>query len=183
MKKANYLIRMICCGLLFCCIISCNEKDEGVSQIQPEEQNFATRMDIPKGYGDYGNDDYYQLTFKVGHHIDSCKNSCILIWGIVGHIDCMGYGDACSLTLFGSLCPPTDGIVSKTFSFEVDKTTHSELENIKTTGFEMPARSLKLTQTHKGYNYMNIPAQWVERVDSTKRFLIQDITLSNTPLY
>ena len=191
MKKANYLIQMICCGLLFCCIISCNKKDEVTPQIQPQERNVATRMDIPKGYGDSESGNYYQLSFSAGHHADSCKNGCITIWGKTGHIDCMGLGNACVGTLFGVLMETEDlgyakkksDDVSEIFSFEVNQTAHSVLENITTSSFEMPARSLRFAPTHEGYNYMNIPEQWIERVDSTQRFLIKNIVLSNTPLY
>jgi len=184
MKKSNNVIKMIFCGLLFCCI-SCDKNGESTPQLLLDEQNVAIPMEIPKTNGFY--DNYYQLVIKVGHPADSCKG-CVVILGKVQHIDCLGYGHYCSSSLFGSLVVgdivlAKSGKKSESFSFEVDQTTHSALENITTNSFEMPARSLRFAEPFNEYNYMNIPAQWIERIDSTQKFLIEDIVLSNTPLY
>ena len=128
--------------MLFC---SCTKK----VQRNQYYSNVATILETStKSYTDYN------ISTYCGHDRSLCKNSCITIYGVPTHIDCMGFGNLCTI----NFSIRTILVTSNNYTATTLDSTALTNEDF----FNMPSRSLFVEYDEKNNEvWLNIPAQLV----------------------
>lgn len=122
--------------------------------------------------------DPIEITYAVGHTVEECNNSCITLYGVQGHVDCQGWGDACVVTI--RIWPIGGETKGATFNALVDTVWSLTSEDF----FLMPARSLTVMGTENNTTtYLNIPSQILFRDTTTQQFTFKGLFFSSTPAY
>ena len=151
---------------------ACNKIDNNVNK-DPKQDNYATVGDpFSKEDGPI------EITTTVGHDISECNNSCTIVNGIPGHVDCQGSGEACLITI--RIWPVGGQPKGGTFNAVVDTVWSLTTEDY----FNMPDRSLTvLNAPTENEAYLNIPAQLVYRDTVTQQFTFTGLFFSATAAY
>jgi hypothetical protein len=137
-------------------------------------QNYAVMSDNSMKEGS----DPIEITYAVGHTAQDCNNSCITLYGVDGHVDCQGWGEACIVTI--RIWPIGGETKSATFNALVDTVWSLTSEDF----FIMPARSLTVMGTEENAPmYLNIPSQILFRDTTTQQFTFKGLFFSNKPAF
>jgi hypothetical protein len=116
----------------------------------------------------------YLFAFTVGHLITDCGGSCITINFKPTHADCMGYGHVCNTAA---------AVTIQQVGTAITATTTDTFGLTSEDFFLMPARSLNYTDDHHNHIFLNIPAQFLFRDNTTKQFTFTGLFFSNTAAY
>lgn len=120
------------------------------------------------------NNNTYLITIMMGHPASGCKG-CVMMYGRLIHIDCMGDGNECVNSSTVNLVQ----ISANDYTATTLDSTALTTEDF----FLMPDRSL-LTEDEKGQPiYLNIPAQLVFRDSVSRQFTFNNLYYSNTQVY
>jgi hypothetical protein len=115
-----------------------------------------------------------RLLFFTGHSIEVCGGQCVKILGEFGHIDCRGFGDACSNVTRAHLSMDESG--NYTLILEDPDIFGEYLE------FDFPSRSLFITNPQNATElWLNIQEQLLVRENFELSFKIQDVWFSEDP--
>lgn len=115
----------------------------------------------------------YVLVTNLGHDAKGCSG-CILNRGKYIHVDCQGYGTACSTIATVSL---------NTIGSSLTATTMDTFGLTNLDFFAMPDRSLDYMDENNNKIYLNIPAQTVYRDSTTLQFTFTGLYFSTAPAY
>ena len=152
-------------------MVACNKIDNNVN-MNPKPNNYAT-----VGNSFSKEDGPIEITYTVGHSIDVC-DGCIYVNGVLGHVDCQGWGDACLVTI--RIWPIGGQPKGETFNVVVDTVWNLTTEDY----FNMPDRSLTvLDAPSENQAYLNIPAQLVYRDSVTQQFTFTGLFFSEAAAY
>ena len=153
---------------------ACNKNEISVCN-DPKPENYATVGSSSAKEGGKP----IEITFTAGHDGSECNYSCIVSNGIPGHVDCQGWGDACTITI--RLWPIGGGQPKgETFSAVVDTVWSLTTEDF----FNMPNRSLAVLEApSESETFLNIPAQLVFRDTTTQQFTFTGLFFSDAPEY
>ena len=136
------------------------------------DQERPANILIPENSVNKSSSNYLMMVF-MGHDAKNCQG-CLLIGGNLIHIDCQGYGTACSVASSVTLNQTGSSITATT-------TDTFGLTNLPF--FNMPARSLEYVDDHNTHLYLNIPAQFLFRDNTTQQFTFTGLFLSTVPAF
>ena len=152
---------------------ACNKIGNTVNNV-PKPNNYATMGGASSKEGGKP----IEITITVGHDISECNNSCVLVNGEPGHVDCQGFGEACVVTI--RIWPIGGQPKGGTFCAIVDTVWGLTSEDF----FDMPNRSLTiLNAPSEDEAYLNIPAQLVFRDSVTQQFTFTGLFITEEPEY
>jgi len=171
--------KLIPFSVLFAIVLiafSCNKREITSSDLSSEDdnneqkQNVATWITSNEGQSKAMG---LQISFLIGHTAAQCGNSCVKIFGQLGHIDCRGFGYICNH--IASVRLVDDGGVLK-LVFDDPDDLGDDLD------FLFPDRTLQITnpQNNKDF-WLNIPEQLLLRNSNNIPFEILDIWFSEEP--
>jgi len=176
MKNTKFFPFLVLFAILLVAF-SCNKREVITSsnlssddEIVNPKQNEATWIissdGQSKGMG-------LQLAFFIGHTAVQCGNSCVKIFGQLGHIDCRGFGNVCNHIASVKL---VDGGGALKLVFDDPDDLGDDLD------FLFPDRTLQITnpQNNKDF-WLNIPEQVLLRENNNVPFEILDIWFSEEP--
>lgn len=172
---------MIC--LLGIWATSCVKENETINNSKKQEKTaIAKRFGNVnlKSASDFSGS--YSLFSKVGHTANSCNNSCVMLGGKRGHINCQGPGNLCNLSASISVTNtdpenPENILYNAIGLFDYEPTDD--------TTFFMPDRSYYIEDDNfeNGYIYLNIPTQILNRDAASNQFLYYNITFTEAALF
>lgn len=115
----------------------------------------------------------YVMYCSMGHDKSTCKG-CIMIDGVMRHVDCQGGGSMCRKASTVSLTSTDTSLYATT----VDTFGFTDLDVLN-----MPSRSFSLEIDEGEYTYLNVPAQFVYRDTTTLQFTFTGLSFTDRPLY
>ncbi len=115
----------------------------------------------------------FVLYCSMGHDRSTC-HGCVMIDGVIHHIDCQGGGSKCRKASSVSLTSTDSSLCATT----VDTFGLTDLDVLN-----MPSRSFALEIDEGVYSYLNIPAQLVYRDSATLQFTFTGLSFTGRPLY
>jgi len=161
-------------AILFIALIcfACN-KHENVAQIT-EKENHTTQQTATWIYAQDAKTWLMKLLFLTGHDVTVCGGKCMKLFGEYGHIDCRGFGNACSNTVVGRLVRDEED------NYYLILTEHEALGDYLE--YHFPDRSLFITNPQNNTElWINIHEQILCRDSAGMPFIIQDIWFSEEP--
>jgi hypothetical protein len=176
MKKFIFFNLLVMYAIVFF-VISCN-KSEVITSNSKNEGNDEFNLNEATWVSSSENDSkfwYLKMLISVGHTAAQCGNKCVKILGELGHIDCRGYGNACTkiVDAYCSLYQEGGGFMLTL----VDTTVFG-----KTLDFDFPDRTLFITNPLNNTDlWLNIPEQLLVRDSIGVFFVIHDIWFSEEP--
>lgn len=117
----------------------------------------------------------YLFTMMMGHSASECRG-CVMIFGRLIHMDCMGDGRECAQSTIVSLSQISGNNYTAT-TLDSTALTNEDF-------FNMPSRSLFVEYDEKNNEvWLNIPAQLVFRDSTTQQFSFTNLYYSNSQIY
>ena len=113
------------------------------------------------------------LQMRIGHDGKNC-NGCVMYYGHLVHVNCMGDGNYCETATAVQL-QQAGATINATTTDTFDLTT----ENF----FLMPNRSLDYVDEKNNHYYLNIPGQMVYRDSTTLQFTFTGLFFSEAAAY
>jgi hypothetical protein len=174
MKKFKIFYLLVFFAIIF--IANSCKKNEVITSSGNEsnddlKQNTATWISGGDGHSKWW---LFNLTIKIGHLASDCGNSCVKIFGHLGHIDCRGFGHVCNHIAVARLIQDSGGVFMlvledpDAFGYDLD--------------FQFPDRTLFITNPQNNTDlWLNIPEQTLLRDNNGIPFVIQDIWFSEEP--
>ncbi len=117
----------------------------------------------------------YLITIMMGHPASGCKG-CVMMYGRLIHIDCMGEGNECVNSSTVNLVQISGNNYTAT-ALDSTALTNEDF-------FNMPSRSLFVEYDDKNNEvWLNIPAQLVYRDSVSRQFTFTGLYYSNSQIY
>ena len=117
----------------------------------------------------------YSISVQVGHTAAQCPNGCIHLPGGSYHVDCQGWGNACTQSASLFVVPVAPSLFTGTTQDSTDLTGEEF--------FNMPDRSLYLGLDGGKPLWLNIPAQLSIRDSVTRVFTFSGLYYSSKQVY
>ena len=159
--------RIIIPVLLMFSFFSCQKTDE----IQNTNHDSTAVLLDKKN----ANNITYLITIMMGHPASGCKG-CVMMYGRLIHIDCMGEGNECVNSSTVNLVQISGNNYTAT-ALDSTALTNEDF-------FNMPSRSLFVEYDDKNNEvWLNIPAQLVYRDSVSRQFTFTGLYYSNSQIY
>ncbi len=113
------------------------------------------------------------LQTQIGHDGKTCSG-CVFDGGDLIHVDCMGDGNYCAISVAVQL---------QQAGYTINAVTTDTFDLTSEDFFLMPDRSLDYTDDKNNHYYLNIPGQMVYRDSTTLQFTFTGLFFSNSPAY
>ncbi len=155
--------------LLAALLLGACRKEE--NQTATYEQTRNRVIAIPND-GKSGNSTHL-LALAVGHSAKDCKG-CIMMYGQLVHVNCIGTGDDCLRTAAVQL---------QQVGTEISATTTDTFDLTSDDFFLMPDRSLSYTDEKNNRIFLNIPEQMVYRDTTSLQFTFTGLFFSERAAY
>lgn len=121
------------------------------------------------------NNNTYLITIMMGHPASGCKG-CVMMYGRLIHIDCMGEGNEC-----------VNSSTVNLVQISANNYTATTLDSTALTNedfFNMPSRSLFVGYDDKNNEvWLNIPSQLVFRDSTTRQFTFNGLYYTPSAAY
>lgn len=147
-------------------LISCDKKQSEGSNISETEPVGVYVGPTEGGSKSAFNGIWDRIEIRVGHDRSECNGKCYMN---KVHADCMGVGSACKVRTSLNLSIRGDNIFCAT-TVDAEELTTLEF-------FQMPDRSVRVDRYGTLY-WMNIPAQLVERDQTTGQFSFNNVSFT-----
>lgn len=170
MKKIQFLFVI----LLALVMVSCMDQENQTLNTNPTTNAGTITCDEH----DHGNLEkgFFSGKVAIGHTATDCNNSCVYVNGKYGHIDCQGYGSACSLKQKLSLKSDGDGTYLAT-TLNAEELTALDF-------FNMPDRSIYAGLDENNMEiWINIPAQLSYKDVKSQQFTFKDVFITEKQFY
>jgi len=171
--KKNQFLSFIALILAIIFIFSCNKNE--VPSIHEFSENMEN--DVKQNEATWislGPEKALGLNFNllVGHSVQQCGGKCIKFFGEYGHIDCRGFGNACShvVNAYYSVGDSLDSMALTLIEVDLFGT---DLE------YPLPDRSFHISNPQNNTDiWLNIPEQVLQRSNAGEVFVIHNIWFS-----
>ena len=160
MKLSSFLLALLAIAWL---ASSCGKEEK------PQDAHSNCLVPLETGSKDAS----YLLITSMGHDGKNCPG-CVLVNGLLRHVDCQGAGREC----LKSACISLQEVGADLVATTVD-TFGLTSEDF----FNMPARSLNYVDEDNNRVYLNIPPQMVWRDSATRQFSFTGLSITSGPLY
>ena len=174
MKKLHFclLVTFVFTFIFFSC-----SKNETASSSDPLSNN--ENDDLKRNEATWVSSDpskglpQIKIKIFIGHTVNDCGGTCVKIFGVPGHIDCRGFGNACDRTGTAQLSSQGGTI---TLTFTDPDALGAFLD------FDFPDRSLFITNPlNSNELWLNIPEQLLIKDSEEDVFVIHDLWFSENP--
>ena len=155
--------------LLAALLLGACEKEEKQTATQGQTRNRV--IALPND-GKSGNSTYL-FALAVGHSAKDCKG-CMMMYGQLVHVNCIGAGDDCLRTAAVQL---------QQIGTDITATTTDTFGLTSEDFFLMPDRSLNYMDENNNRIFLNIPGQMVYRDTATLQFTFTGLFFSDRAAY
>lgn len=170
MKKIQFLFVI----LLALVMVSCMDQENQTLNTNPTANTGTITCD-EHDHGDMEKG-IFNGKLSFGHKASECNNSCVYVNGKPGHVDCQGYGSACTMNQRFTLKNNGDGTYLAT-TLNAEELTALDL-------FNMPNRSIYAGLDENNMEiWINIPAQLSYKDTTSQQFTFKDVFITEKQFY